>query len=226
MVSTNQDCTDYGGDWVNKVQNFDHVLNGMGILFQMVTTEGWVDVLYRMVDAAGENKNPIPGKNPLWSYFAMALIIVSNFLILNFFAGVLMDTFSSEKNKIGGLDQLSNSQKQWIELQSFILSQKVKAQLQRPKTKIRRLLFEFWESKTWHFMNVLLVLTSSIAHLLVYHRQNESFSRALLVIQFVTYSFYLIEVVLKVITYSKSAFKDPVLIMDMILLLTETVNTY
>lgn len=39
-IITQQDCVDYGGDWVNPPLNFDHIGNSLVLIFQMVTTEG------------------------------------------------------------------------------------------------------------------------------------------------------------------------------------------
>ena len=67
-VVTATDCLDYGGDWTNSVQNFDHVINGMGLLFQIITTEGWIDIMYKMVDSVGVGMQPIKNNNRVWSY--------------------------------------------------------------------------------------------------------------------------------------------------------------
>ncbi len=41
-----QDCFDYGGNWINEDYNFDNILNAMVVLFVIATTEGWVDIMY------------------------------------------------------------------------------------------------------------------------------------------------------------------------------------
>ena len=53
-VMTKADCVDkYGGLWVNKDMNFDNTLNSMFTLFQMMTTEGWLDVMEAGLDSRG-----------------------------------------------------------------------------------------------------------------------------------------------------------------------------
>lgn len=39
-------CMDFGGDWVNQDQNFDNVIQGFGTLFNVMTTEGWIGVMF------------------------------------------------------------------------------------------------------------------------------------------------------------------------------------
>ena len=52
-VDNQWDCLDYGGLWENHDFNFDNVVNAMMCLFQMMTTEGWMEVMYVGIDARG-----------------------------------------------------------------------------------------------------------------------------------------------------------------------------
>ena len=42
---------DYGGDWVNQEANFDNVINAMVTMFGMMSTEGWLEVMWSAVDS-------------------------------------------------------------------------------------------------------------------------------------------------------------------------------
>lgn len=59
-VETKFECLDYGGEWVNTDSNFDNVLNAMISLFNCMTTEGWIDVMWTAVDANAIEKVPNP----------------------------------------------------------------------------------------------------------------------------------------------------------------------
>ena len=52
-IDTSSDCISFGGDWINKRHNFDNVLNAMSVLFQIITTEGWLEYMYAGVDSRG-----------------------------------------------------------------------------------------------------------------------------------------------------------------------------
>jgi len=52
-VNDINDCNNFGGKWENLVTNFDNVMNAMLVLFQMMTTEGWMIVMYAGIDARG-----------------------------------------------------------------------------------------------------------------------------------------------------------------------------
>ena len=68
----------------------------MSTLFQMSTTEGWVDMMYHGVDSIGIDQQPIKNNNIYWALFFMFFIILGNFLVLNLFVGVVVSTFNRE----------------------------------------------------------------------------------------------------------------------------------
>ena len=52
-------CMEQGHKWVAQLsQSFDNIGFGMLTLFEISTTEGWVDVMYAAVDARGEDLQP------------------------------------------------------------------------------------------------------------------------------------------------------------------------
>lgn len=44
---------------MNADQNFDNLPQAISTLFQMSTTEGWIDVMNRGIDAVGPDLQPI-----------------------------------------------------------------------------------------------------------------------------------------------------------------------
>lgn len=49
---TNQlNCVEYGGEWTNPIENFDNAKRGVMTLIEMMTTEGWIDVMNAGVDS-------------------------------------------------------------------------------------------------------------------------------------------------------------------------------
>lgn len=56
-----------------------------------------------------------------WTLFFMFYMIVAHFFFLNLFIVVVISTFKSEQNRVGGGDLLTNKQKEWIDLRLLIL---------------------------------------------------------------------------------------------------------
>jgi hypothetical protein len=51
LVHTKWDCINFGGYWQKIQSNFDNVIVAILTLFEMMTTEGWLLVLYNGIDA-------------------------------------------------------------------------------------------------------------------------------------------------------------------------------
>jgi len=50
-IQTKWECIDHGGEWINKDSNFDNVLAGLLTMFEIITTEGWIEIMWAGVDA-------------------------------------------------------------------------------------------------------------------------------------------------------------------------------
>ncbi|KAK6305186.1 hypothetical protein J4Q44_G00239660 [Coregonus suidteri] len=80
MCPNGTECTEY---WIGPnygITNFDNILFAVLTVFQCITMEGWVDILYNANDASGNTWN--------WLYF-IPLIIIGSFFMLNLVLGVL-----------------------------------------------------------------------------------------------------------------------------------------
>lgn len=196
----------------------------MTVLFLMITTDGWTDFMFMMVDSAGIKQVPITDNSPLWAYFTLLLIVISNFLILNFYAGVLMDTFSHEKNKLAGLHSLSTAQQNWLDLQAFIIHQDVASRVRKPRHGFLLRLFKLWNHRVWTIISNCLIMLGAMSFWLIYHRQNPKFELALKVLQAFTFFFFFLEILLKLVTYGKQSYRQKSLLFDLALVLIEGVG--
>ncbi|XP_037632759.1 calcium channel, voltage-dependent, N type, alpha 1B subunit, a isoform X5 [Sebastes umbrosus] len=73
------------------ITNFDNILFAVLTVFQCITMEGWVDILYNANDASGNMWN--------WLYF-IPLIIIGSFFMLNLVLGVLSGEFAKERERV------------------------------------------------------------------------------------------------------------------------------
>ena len=49
-IDTEADCVAAGGDWILPNEHFDDALVGCRTLFEMMSTEGWIDVMNAGID--------------------------------------------------------------------------------------------------------------------------------------------------------------------------------
>ncbi|XP_061590464.1 voltage-dependent N-type calcium channel subunit alpha-1B [Cololabis saira] len=73
------------------ITNFDNILFAVLTVFQCITMEGWVDILYHTNDVVGNTWN--------WAYF-IPLIIIGSFFMLNLVLGVLSGEFAKERERV------------------------------------------------------------------------------------------------------------------------------
>jgi hypothetical protein len=45
-IHTIWECFDNGGEWINANSNFDNVFSGLLTMFEIITTEGWTDIMW------------------------------------------------------------------------------------------------------------------------------------------------------------------------------------
>jgi len=108
-------CVEQGGMWVNMNQHFDDIWSAVRSLFEISTTEGWVDVMYAAMDATGMMKTPKRDTGPfMWSSFFVIYIFVGTFFLLNLCVSVIVDKFSDIKEQTGAV-LLTPAQQQWQE---------------------------------------------------------------------------------------------------------------
>lgn len=104
-IISKQDCLDKGGQWKNSNAHFDDVLSAMLNLFQMTTTEGWVDVMNSGIDSVGIDMQPKYNNNVVAVIYFAAFMVVGSQFVINLFVGVVIDNFNSikEKEELGNL---------------------------------------------------------------------------------------------------------------------------
>jgi hypothetical protein len=113
-------CVEHGGRWTHKIsQHFDTVDTAMLTLFEISTTEGWVDVMYTAVDATDPMWSEIRDIAWWWSWFFVLFIIVANFFLLNLCVGVIVDNYGRMKSE-GEPVLLTDAQAEWLDLQKVV----------------------------------------------------------------------------------------------------------
>jgi len=102
MVTNEHDCLEQGGKWGNRDRNFDNIVNALSVLYEIITTEGWLDVMYYGIDANGIEVQPKINNNPIFALYFVSFIILGNILILKLFVGIVIDKFNRLKDRMQG----------------------------------------------------------------------------------------------------------------------------
>jgi len=117
-------CVEQGGRWINKHQHFDTLEQGMISLFEISTTEGWVDLMLASVDSIGPYRQPKRDENEwLGASMFISFILLGSFFVLNLCVGVIIDNYSDQKVVVGDL-MVTETQAKWIAYQKALYVKK------------------------------------------------------------------------------------------------------
>lgn len=114
---------------MNNPRNFDNFMNSIEVLFESITTEGWMDLMYQGVDSYKIGYQPVVNCNLMKSLYFISFIIVGNIFIMNIFVGVVIDKFNRLKDRMCGYALMTRDQKEWVEQEK----QMIRLDLQREK---------------------------------------------------------------------------------------------
>eukprot|EP00418_Pyrodinium_bahamense_P099289 CAMPEP_0179027558 /NCGR_PEP_ID=MMETSP0796-20121207/9098_1 /TAXON_ID=73915 /ORGANISM="Pyrodinium bahamense, Strain pbaha01" /LENGTH=1012 /DNA_ID=CAMNT_0020723685 /DNA_START=8 /DNA_END=3046 /DNA_ORIENTATION=+ len=116
-------CVEQGGSWMPALpQNFNNVWTSLLTLFEISSTEGWVDVMYQACDARDPYQEP--RRDHLDWFFAPVFVFymaMSFMFLLNLSVGVIVDNFMDLK-QTGTEVMLTPAQQRWLNSQKTLLS--------------------------------------------------------------------------------------------------------
>jgi hypothetical protein len=69
----------------------------MTTLFNVMTTEGWIGVMYDGIDSTKIDMMPSLNSNPYMCLFFFFYMFVGSLFVLNMFVGVTINVFNREK---------------------------------------------------------------------------------------------------------------------------------
>lgn len=120
-INSKWDCLNIGGEWMNRVYNFDNSVNALITLFVFATTVGWSDLMRQTACATYIDYLPGDVPSSFWIFFFIVFMIVGSFFFLNLFIAEVINTFNTKHDKIGNNDLITEKQKEWIDLRLLVL---------------------------------------------------------------------------------------------------------
>jgi hypothetical protein len=107
--------------WQNPyVWSFDSFRSAILILFEIVSLEGWVDVMDSAMAITGENLQSQPNFSQYNSLFFLIYNLIGAIVVLTLFVSVIIENFSLRS----GQALLTSEQRQWSDLKKLIVRQR------------------------------------------------------------------------------------------------------
>uniref|UniRef100_A0AAX7UZW9 Voltage-dependent L-type calcium channel subunit alpha n=1 Tax=Astatotilapia calliptera TaxID=8154 RepID=A0AAX7UZW9_ASTCA len=179
--------------WMNSDFNFDNVLMGMMALFTVSTFEGWPALLYKAIDANGENSGPIYNYRVEISIFFIVYIIIIAFFMMNIFVGFVIITFREQGEQEYKNCELDKNQRQCVEY--ALKAQPLKLYI--PKNPVQ---YKFWSiinSTGFEYVMFVLILLNTVTLAIQHYEQSKTFSYIMDILNMVFTGLFTLEMLLK-----------------------------
>ncbi|KAJ6589250.1 Ion transport protein-domain-containing protein [Mycena capillaripes] len=116
------------------VFSFDSFRSSLLILFEIVSLEGWVDVMGVATSITGNNSQPQTNASQINAIFFLVYNLLGAVVILTLFVSIIIGNFSSKT----GSAFLTSAQREWIDLQKLFKRQRPsKRPRMRPTWSVR-----------------------------------------------------------------------------------------
>jgi len=160
------ECVDSGNNnggnsvWVDKAFSFDTYLWGLKTLFEMATTEGWLEVMASTVDATNKGVSPLPNNEPAaGTLYCCFHIVVGAFVLLNLIVGSVINNYNRIKNLNDGIAPfLTPEQQEWKETRRIIMNLKPRSRQAGPENRIRNFCWRICSSPRFEIATTFVIL--------------------------------------------------------------------
>lgn len=127
----------------------------MGTLFNVMSTEGWIGVMFAAQDSVAINKMPDDRTNTNFdcAYF-LTFIIVGHLFLLNMFVGIVINVFNQEKETLQMNHMLTEIQSDWCDVLIFVYTKKPNIIFLETGNLIKDMSYKI--SSHWFFDNFIL----------------------------------------------------------------------
>ncbi|KAF8646018.1 hypothetical protein AX16_007443 [Volvariella volvacea WC 439] len=137
------------------VFSFDSFKDSLLILFEIVSLEGWIDVLGIATSITGVNSQPQTNASQFYAIYFLVYHLMGGVVILTLFISIIIGNFSAKT----GSAYLTTPQREWIDLKKLFKRQRPsKRPLERPTGSFRAWCFDKairkhgWWSRTMTFI--------------------------------------------------------------------------
>ena len=194
------ECVRNGGHWTFYNENYSNFIYALKSLFEVMITEGWCDMM----------KFASVYKGTKWvQVFFVLFVIVGYMFILNLIIAVVIQNFYMQKQKAKTFNKLIEPEKEWIHLQQLMMKfhPVPKFSLKR-SMKCRVMLSKIVITKAFENVISVLIILSACTLIIQYNGSSKIYNDILEIINYIFTFIFNVEIVLKLIVYMKTYFRN------------------
>lgn len=221
LINTKWDCLNHGGAWVNADFHFDSLSASLVTLFSIQSTEGWNDpVMWSQTDATGVDMQPKEWAASYFILFSIFVNLITNLLFLNLFVGVVIEAFNEQKNKLVGLQQLTQYKQDWINMQimGYQATPAVRPIVSKDNFWLRNQAIKMVTSWVFDTIVMVCICANAIVMCLTWYGQSERATNITSIINLIFVGFFTLELIIKLIAMKTDYFKSQWNIFDFLVI--------
>jgi hypothetical protein len=180
--------------WTNRPFCFDNIFRAMLVLFEMMTTSGWMEMLQSMVDSTTVGVMQLPNAYPLNAFYGLVHLFVGNWVLVNLVVGTVLSTYIRQKQQNDGISPyMSAEEKQWKEIQVLMALLKPKHRAPEHSSKLRRAILGMVQGTAFDMAVKGIIVLSVLVQMVKTHDQDAQTSVSLFWINTVIAALFWIE---------------------------------
>ncbi|EAR90226.2 cation channel family transporter (macronuclear) [Tetrahymena thermophila SB210] len=198
-IVTIQDCNQSGGQWVNQYFNFDTVFLSVISLFKIILGENWTQLMWSSIDASGIEKQPIKDYQRGYALIYLLLLFMGNIFTTNLITGLVVNNFKRIKDEISGYKNLTSIQRQWVEMQKYMMKRKLKVVIPTPENTYRHFCYILAKSSKFEKIIIFFIILNLVTMGCQYKGMDDQGAYAINVINNFCLGIYHVEALIKIV---------------------------
>ncbi|KAG2223817.1 hypothetical protein INT45_001951 [Circinella minor] len=214
--------------WDNPyVYSFDSFWQGLLVLVEIASGEGWIDVLEVSMSIVGKDESPQQDASQLSGIFFMVYNLIGSILVISLFLGVVLENFSRRN----GTAYLTAEQRRWLDLKKLLGRMRpAKRPKEIPTSPIRKWCFDRVVDKRGRFYKIMTaVITLNILFLCTEFDRDDEIAGWTAARTYVFFGFiciYWSEIIIKLLALGWNSFRRNLWnIYDLIVVSGSTITT-
>ena len=177
-------------------------------LFNVMTTEGWIDVMWTAVDASNIDYVPVKQDFGPAVIFFLFIVFFFHLFILNMFVGIVINVFSDEKKTLELNHLLTQTQLDWCEVLIFCYKSEPDVKFLTTGNMIKDTCYSIAINTYFDRFILFCIILNTGCLMATYHGEPPNLQDILAEFNLIFNIIYTIEAIVKLIAFDKDYFKD------------------
>lgn len=193
-------------EWIPHGSTFDNFFEALVTLNEVNSMQEWPNTAWIAIDSVEVDQQPHEGNAPYYVLYFMVFIIISQYMFMNLFIGVIFTSFADVKASQSGKDIMSRRQLCWLHVTQMIANSRVLSLPSLPQGRVvgrtRRLLYYLALSSQFDLFIQVCIVANVVVLALTHHGMNSSMESNLAVLNTGFTLIFMAEAAIKIIAIS------------------------